>query len=245
MPRKDPEARRAYEREKFQRNKERILAQHREYQLANPEKIKEQRAAKYRRHVTEIKRKASEYSRKNAAAVRERMFAYVRSDAFKEKRKERHAQRYASEPQYRISLTVRNRIREILTARGLQSASAIKYAGCTAAELVKHLESLFQAGMSWENYGEWHIDHIRPLAAFDVRDAEQLKQACHFTNLQPLWAIDNMRKGARIAEPKKSTYTEVAQQSEQRLTEARTDSAMTGFVMEKPLHVCTFSASST
>ena len=58
--------------------------------------------------------------------------------------------------------------------------------------------------MSWDNYGApqgqrgWHIDHIKPLAAFDLTDPEQCKQACHYTNLQPLWADENMRKGARF-----------------------------------------------
>jgi hypothetical protein len=51
--------------------------------------------------------------------------------------------------------------------------------------------------MSWENYGKWHIDHIKPLSLFDLEDPEQLKQACHYTNLQPLWAEENIRKGNR------------------------------------------------
>jgi hypothetical protein len=49
--------------------------------------------------------------------------------------------------------------------------------------------------MSWENHGEWHIDHIRPCASFsDLTQLEQQKQCCHYTNLQPLWAIDNILK---------------------------------------------------
>ncbi len=61
-----------------------------------------------------------------------------------------------------------------------------------------HIESLFAPGMSWDNYGPrgWHIDHIKPLASFNLTDPEQMKQAAHYTNLQPLWAIDNLSKGA-------------------------------------------------
>lgn len=100
--------------------------------------------------------------------------------------------------------------------------------------------------MSFENYGEWHIDHIRPLASFDLRDPDQVKAACHFSNLQPLWAAENIRKGARIAVAEKPPYTEVAHKSEQRLTEARTDSAMTGFiVMETSPHVRTIASCSS
>lgn len=70
--------------------------------------------------------------------------------------------------------------------------------GCSAPDLVNHLEKQFQPGMSWQNYGPiWHVDHVRPCASFDLRDSEQQKQCFHFTNLQPLFAADNLRKGAR------------------------------------------------
>lgn len=61
-----------------------------------------------------------------------------------------------------------------------------------------HLEAQFAPGMTWENRGEWHVDHIRPLASFDLTDPEQLRTASHYTNLQPLWASDNLAKGARL-----------------------------------------------
>lgn len=73
--------------------------------------------------------------------------------------------------------------------------------GCTIEELKAHLESLFKPGMTWDNWGHtgdvWHLDHIIPLASFDLTDPEQVKLACHYTNLQPLWATENLQKGAR------------------------------------------------
>lgn len=68
--------------------------------------------------------------------------------------------------------------------------------GCNWDQLRQHFENQFQAGMSWDNIGEWHIDHIRPCASFDLTDPEQQKQCFHYTNLQPLWASQNMEKAA-------------------------------------------------
>jgi hypothetical protein len=70
----------------------------------------------------------------------------------------------------------------------------IELAGCSLEDLMKHLESKFTEGMTWENYGRWHIDHIRPCASFSLEDPEEQKKCFHWTNLQPLWAIDNLRK---------------------------------------------------
>lgn len=67
--------------------------------------------------------------------------------------------------------------------------------GCTVAELRHHLESLWTPGMCWENYGEWHIDHRKPIAAFWLSEPAEQRACFHFTNLQPLWAADNYRKG--------------------------------------------------
>ena len=61
-----------------------------------------------------------------------------------------------------------------------------------------YLERQFTNGMTWENQGEWHIDHIIPLSS--AKDEEALRKLCHYTNLQPLWAIDNLKKGDKIVE---------------------------------------------
>jgi len=67
-----------------------------------------------------------------------------------------------------------------------------------------HIEGKFKDGMTWDNWGrgwgcrrEWHLDHIKPLASFDLTDPEQMAVACHYSNLQPLWAKDNLVKGAK------------------------------------------------
>ena len=75
--------------------------------------------------------------------------------------------------------------------------SAVRDLGCSLEQLKTHLESRFSPGMTWDNHGEWHIDHIRPLSKFDLTDRKQLKEACHYSNLQPLWRHDNLSKSNR------------------------------------------------
>jgi hypothetical protein len=73
--------------------------------------------------------------------------------------------------------------------------------GCTRAEFLAHIEAQFQPGMTWENRSLWHIDHIRPCAGFDMLDPAQQRVCFHYTNLQPLWAADNIKKGATLPVP--------------------------------------------
>jgi len=93
----------------------------------------------------------------------------------------------------KIAHNLRVRIRHAIN-RG----SAIKNLGCTVPELLAHLEAKFAKGMTWQNYGKWHVDHILPLSSFDLTNPEQLKRACHYSNLQPLWGADNIRKHAKL-----------------------------------------------
>lgn len=67
--------------------------------------------------------------------------------------------------------------------------------GCSIDKLKQHLESKFTEGMSWDNYGDWHVDHIKPCASFDLSDPEQQRLCFNYKNLQPLWAADNLSKG--------------------------------------------------
>ena len=75
--------------------------------------------------------------------------------------------------------------------------NTLVYTGCSIDFLVKHIEKQFKNGMNWENRNKWHIDHIKPCANFDLTDTKQQLECFHYTNLQPLWAVENMKKGAR------------------------------------------------
>jgi hypothetical protein len=96
----------------------------------------------------------------------------------------------------RIAENLRSRISRAIR-RNLKGGSAVDDLGCSIEELKEHLESQFQEGMAWDNYGKWHIDHINALVKFDLTDEQQFKKAAHYSNLQPLWAKDNISKGGK------------------------------------------------
>lgn len=104
--------------------------------------------------------------------------------------------RYKNDVLYRLARLLRNRFRMALK-NSAKTGSALSYLGCSIEELRAHLEKQFKSKMSWKNYGKWHIDHIKPLSSFDLSKKEQCEKALHYTNLQPLWAIDNIKKGAK------------------------------------------------
>ena len=107
--------------------------------------------------------------------------------------------RYTEDILFKLKRRLRIRIYNALK-NNQKSGSAIKDLGCTIEELKKHLEAQFQPGMSWDNWTTdgWHIDHIKPISSFDITNSEELLNACHYTNLQPLWAKDNLRKSDKI-----------------------------------------------
>lgn len=120
-----------------------------------------------------------------------------RTPEFRERINNRYHQR-KSELGFLLAKRLRTRL-YIAVQNEQKSGSAVRDLGCSVAEFKTYLESKFQPGMTWANWSPagWHIDHIRPLASFDLTDRQQFLQACQYTNLQPLWARDNLTKGAR------------------------------------------------
>lgn len=102
----------------------------------------------------------------------------------------------AAQASYKLAHSIRVRIRSGLSGTRKATSSEVLI-GCSFSELRAHLENQFskRPGMSWETRCFWHIDHIKPCASFDLTDAEQQKKCFHFSNLQPLWAIENLQKG--------------------------------------------------
>ena len=156
----------------------------------NPERANEIKRLYVKRHPERHRKAQLDYIHRNRESVR----VYQR----KLKRRLRETSEH-----FRFACNLRGRIRKaIVRGDGLKSGKMIDLIGCTVAELRAHLGRQFLPGMHWGNYGhgpdKWNVDHKIPCAAFDLSDPAQQRLCFHFTNLNPLWHPDNVRKGARL-----------------------------------------------
>lgn len=111
-----------------------------------------------------------------------------------------HRRKYIrNSPRARIANNARDRIRRMIGSQGWGRGRSRRLIGCDPDTLCLILEAQFLPGMTWDNYGSaWHVDHIIPLSAYDLTDLEQQREAFHYTNLQPMWAHENMAKGDEV-----------------------------------------------
>jgi len=175
MPYKDPIKKKEYFKEYSLKNKEYF----KQYLLDNKEKISEQKKEYYLDNKEKILENSKEWYSNNKEKIR-----------IKAKKR-----RYV-DIEYRLTLNLRRRLNQALNGKS-KSKRTLELLGCTVKYLIEHLEKQFQPGMTWENRHLFHIDHIRPCSSFDLTDPKQQSECFNYTNLQPLWAIDNMVKGAK------------------------------------------------
>jgi len=174
-------------REQYRRwyvsNKDRVAVSSRAYREANRDSIRAQKKGYYEANRDHALDRMRAYRTKNRSRLRE----YETS--------QRHG-----DTQVRLAVNLRNRINRAINSRW-KNGSAVRDLGCSIADLVRHLEGQFTAGMSWGNWGRdgWHIDHVKPLASFDLTDRGQFMEACNWRNLRPIWGQENLAKGARCA----------------------------------------------
>lgn len=116
-----------------------------------------------------------------------------------QKRKIYRNERYKKDLKFKLCCNLRSSLHRILVDK--KDNKALELLGCTIEQFKQHIESLWQDGMSWENWSKhgWHIDHIYPLSKIDPNNREELAKVCHYSNLQPLWAKENISKGNRVA----------------------------------------------
>lgn len=165
--------------EYYQRNREKKLKKQKEHNKNNKKDVLEY-AKKYREEHREL------IGKKMAAYRRERM----KKDSV-----------------FRLASLYRTRLYQALKSRSFKKTKcSMRLVGCSWGELRSHLERKFVDGMTWDNYGAWHVDHIIPLAS--AKTNEEFEKLCHYTNLQPLWAKDNLIKGDKI-QPLSESPTQV------------------------------------
>ena len=176
----------------------------------NKEKV-ESYIKKYRnKNIEKTKQDQHNWRKNNVEKTREYLKKYMSKPDYKSKKKkyrETHKEQIKeNRKQYRlnnkVSLYLRSRLSKILkTKRINKQNSTMKYIGCSTNELKRHLEKQFTEGMSWDNYGKWHIDHIIPFNYYTKEcgglTEENLYKVMNYKNLQPLWAIDNLLKNGK------------------------------------------------
>jgi len=147
----------------------------------------------------EWKKRKSEYGKKyrekNKESLQQRKKSYTRTEKGKLKAREWQKSQM-SDKKFVIKKRLMGRVYCALK-RGVKSASTIELLGCSIDFFKSYIEGMFHDGINWDNMGEWHIDHIKPCKLFDLSKEEEQRKCFHYTNLQPLLAIDNLKKGAK------------------------------------------------
>lgn len=178
MPYKDPQKAKENRKLYYQNNKEKMRLSNLKWRKKNPEKSK----IIYARYRKTRKRRltAREWARKN------------RANGLK-----RFVERYNTDPQFNIAIKFRRRVymavRNQFTAKAKKTVELL---GTTYSEFKEYIEEKFTEEMSWRKVlsGEIHLDHIKPVSSFNLRDVKEQKEAFNYKNMQPLWSYDNLKK---------------------------------------------------
>lgn len=162
----------------------------------NKEKNKE-RADKYRREKREKSRKSvMDWHRRNKAWLRNYRLKWKEKN--RESQNKKALDRYYLDPSLRMRYKMRNmQSRMLKNSGGNKTESCIPYFGYSSEELKNSLESKFSSGMTWDNYGDWHIDHKYPMSRYMEEGVYDPKIINSLENLVPMWAFDNISKGPK------------------------------------------------
>jgi hypothetical protein len=176
-------------------NREKIIASSRKYSQRPETK---ERKKQYREDNKEkIKETNAKYIEANKDKIKEQQKLYAQNN--RDKINERRKQYLASNPNARLAHNLRARFHDALKRSSFgKTSTTIHFLGAEIETIKQHLQTLFLQGMSWDNYGEWEIDHIIPIASFDLSSEEEQLRCFHYTNLQPLWSSENRSKGKKI-----------------------------------------------
>jgi len=213
MPYSDPikqkEYKKKYSKEYYLNNKDKIKKQRQKYylehkdeyrerdkkwRLENKDRKKEQSKKCYILNKEKILKQNKEYRLNNREKINERQKKWKLKNKNILNMKERLKRK--NDIGYCLTKRLRRVLWGALNGRD-KSKKTLELLGCTIEEFKKYIESKFTKRMSWDKMHLIHIDHIKPCAAFDLTNPEEQAKCFHYTNLQPLWAIDNLKKGAK------------------------------------------------
>ena len=203
------EEKKIYNKKYREKHRDELNRKSREWNAANAEHLKAYRTSGEGKEKR--RKREKEYYDKNIDAIRKRKREWMKKyyQTHKEERKQysvanrdkaakRQRDKRKTDPNFRMRDNLRRRINEMFkNIKTNKPANTEKILGAPFAIVKKHIENQFREGMSWENHSfrGWHIDHRIPLIS--AKNKEELIGLCHYTNLQPLWAIDNMQKGKK------------------------------------------------
>lgn len=185
-PNLDKKALSEYHKKWYKKNKKRILAKQKAMYNSNLD------------HKQKVLKRNIDYRNKNKEEINQQNRIYGKLN--RKKLNKWSKNRYKTNIQHRLSVNLRTRLNKAIKNKW-KTGSSVSDLGCTIEFLINHLESNFQSGMTWKNQGKvWHIDHIIPLFHFNLEDRNEFLKACHYTNLQPMFAKENLKKNKYIQE---------------------------------------------
>ena len=185
---RNKEKKKQYHKNYYESNKERLLNRQKIWKESNKERLKE-----YRRNYYE--------NNKEKELENQRIWKEANWKQTLEQTNKYRKKRYAIDPNFKLTISLRSRFYyELKKHSATKKQSSITLVGCSIKKLKKYLESKFEEGMTWDNWSTngWHVDHIVPCSSFDLTKEKEQKKCFHYTNLQPLWAVDNRAKQSKL-----------------------------------------------
>lgn len=202
-----------YQKQYYQKNKEKLKANQKKYYNENKEDVTLRQRQYHQENKEQRMSYSKEYYQKNKNELREQRKVYQKE--YYKNNKEQIAAKYAmyyrrrlqEDPLFKFTERLRTNTYRIFRGEVKKSKRTEEILGCSFVEAKKYIETLFTEGMSWDNFGEWHIDHIVPISL--AQSKEEAILFSHYTNLQPLWASDNLKKSNKLTEKGKKLLTKL------------------------------------
>lgn len=187
-------------REWKRKNKEYCKQKRAEYYQNNKEKEKTNHLIWCENNKEKLKDAKKQYDKNYRERNTEKIRHHKQSEEFKREKNRKARERYHSDKAYRIEKCLRASFLQALKLYndGRKTTSIKNLIGCSIHDLVLHIQNKFKEGMTWDNYGDWHIDHIYPCSRFDLNSKREQLMCFHYTNLQPLWASENIKKSNKV-----------------------------------------------